>query len=327
MRLRVTAEGLPDLNNVIERLQQALDKGLDVEDAETAEGMMSGALMERATTLMQVVNSNSIGDDRIKQILRLIISDLRRCWPTTTHRRTPTSCSASCCRFPVVIPTRPAGCSPTFLKAEDVAADERAEAYMLRARVQTDEKKALEDFDAAIELVPDNTNFKLIRAMYLRSKEKFDDALAAVDKMIGQSPEDANALILQGEIFREMGKPDDALKSFEAAIKLAPESPGPYQNRGEIYREKEEYDKAIQEFTKVVEFQPGDVLPLVHRAEAYLHAGSSTKRSPMSMPCWRSSKSWRHIACAARFWPSSTGWTKRSPRCSSSPRPYRTSPS
>jgi tetratricopeptide (TPR) repeat protein len=109
--------------------------------------------------------------------------------------------------------------------------------------------------------------------MYLRSKNKFDDALAAVDKMIGQSPEDANALILQGEIFREMGKPDEALKSFDEATKLAPQSPGPYQNRGEIYREKGEYDKAIQEFTKVIERQPGDVLPLVHRAEAYMNSG------------------------------------------------------
>ena len=175
-------------------------------------------------------------------------------------------------------------------------------------------------------LVPDNTNFRLVRAMYLRSKEKFDDALAAVDKMIEQSPEDANALILQGEIFREMGKPDEALKSFDEAIKLAPESPGPYQNRGEIYREKEEYDKAIEEFTKVLEFQPGDVLPLVHRAEAYL-ACRQVERSPGRCRCRAGEAASRggSSACAARFLPSSTGWTKRSPRCSSSPRPYRTS--
>jgi tetratricopeptide (TPR) repeat protein len=160
-----------------------------------------------------------------------------------------------------------------FLKADDLDPEERAEAYMLRARVQSDEKKALEDFDAAIELVPDNSNYGLIRAMYLRSKEKFDDALSAIDKMIGQSPEDANALILQGEILREMGKPDDALKSFDEATKLAPKSAGPFQNRGEIYREKGDFDKAIQEFTKVIDLQPGDLLPLVHRAEAYLHAG------------------------------------------------------
>lgn len=272
MRLRVTAEGLPDLNNVIERLQQALDKGLEVEDAETAEGMLSAALMERATTLMQVVNSNSIGDDRIKQILKLIVSDLRR---VLAYDNPPPEASfmlGKLMSLPGGDPHEAKRVLTAFLKAEEVEPNERAEAYMLRARVQPDEKKALEDFDAAIELVPDNANFKLIRAMYLRSKEKFDDALSAVDKMIGDSPEDANALILQGEIFREMGKPDDALKSFDEAVKLAPESPGPYQNRGEIYREKEQYDKAIGEFTKVIELQPGDVLPMVHRAEAYLHA-------------------------------------------------------
>jgi tetratricopeptide (TPR) repeat protein len=273
MRLKVTAEGLPDLNNVIERLQQALDKGLEVEDAEMAEGMLSAALMERATTLMQVVNSNSIGDDRIKQILKLIVSDLRRVLAYDNPPAEAKFMLGKLLSLPGGDPHEARRVLTDFLKAEDLDPEERAEAFMLRARVQSDEKKALEDFDAAIELVPDNTNYSLIRAMYLRSKEKYEDALSAVDKMIGQSPEDANALILQGEIFREMGKVDDALKSFDEAIKLAPQSPGPYQNRGEIYREKEEFDKAIQEFTKVVELQPGNVLPLVHRAEAYLHAG------------------------------------------------------
>jgi tetratricopeptide (TPR) repeat protein len=273
MRLRVTAEGLPDLNNVIERLQQSLDKGLEVEDAETAEGMLSGALMERATTLMQVVNSNSIGDDRIQQILKLVISDLRRVLAYDNPPPEANFMLGKLLSLPGGDQHEARRVLTAFLKTEDLQPEERAEAYMLRARVQSDESKALEDFDEAIKLVPDNANYGLIRAMYLRSKEKYDEALAAVDKMIGQSPEDANALILQGEIFREMDKPDDALKSFDEAIKLAPQSPAPYQARGEIYREKEDYDKAIQEFTKVVELQPGDVLPLVHRAEAYLNAG------------------------------------------------------
>ena len=273
MRLRVTAEGLPDLNNVIERLQQALDKGLEVEDAETAEGMLSAALMERATTLTQVVNSNSIGDERVQQILKLILSDLRRVLAYDNPPPEANFMLGKMLSLPGGDPHEARRALTAFLKAKDVDPEERAEGYMLRARVQSDEAKALEDFDAAIKLMPDNTNYSLIRAMYLRSKDKFDEALAAVDKMIGQSPEDANALILQGEILREMGKPDEALKSFDEATKLAPQSPGPYQNRGEIYREKEEYDKAIQEFTKVIELQPGDVLPLVHRAEAYMVAG------------------------------------------------------
>jgi tetratricopeptide (TPR) repeat protein len=273
MRLRVTAEGLPDLNQVIDKVQLALDKGLDVEDAELAEKMLSGALMERATMMMQVVNSNSIRDDRVKQILKLIVSDLRR---VLAYDDAPASASFMLGKL-MALPGGDAHEArrllTDFLAAEDIATDERAEALMLRGRLQSEEKKAIEDFDAAIALDPENTNYGLVRAMYLRSKNKYDDALAAVDKLIEQSPEDANALILRGEVFREMGKTDEAIAAFDAATKLAPESPAPYQHRGEIYREKKEYGKAIAEFTKVLELQPGDVLPLVHRAEAYLFDG------------------------------------------------------
>jgi tetratricopeptide (TPR) repeat protein len=273
MRLRVTAEGLPDLNQVIDKVQLALDKGLDVEDAELAEKMLSGALMERATMMMQVVNSNSIRDDRVKQILKLIVSDLRR---VLAYDDAPPSASFMLGKL-MALPGGDAHEArrllTDFLAAEDIATAERAEALMLRGRLQSEEKKAIEDFDAAIALDPENTNYGLVRAMYLRSKNKYDDALAAVDKLIEQSPEDANALILRGEVFREMGKTDEAIAAFDAATKLAPESPAPYQHRGEIYREKKEYGQAVTEFTKVLELQPGDVLPLVHRAEAYLFDG------------------------------------------------------
>jgi tetratricopeptide (TPR) repeat protein len=273
MRMRVTAEGLPDLNQVIDKVQVALDKGLEVEDAELAEQMLSGALMERANTMMQVVNSNSVRDDRIKQILRLIVSDLRR---VLAYDNAPPSANfmlGKLMSLPGGDPHEARRLLSKYIDTPDVPVDERAEAYMLRARIQTDEEKAIADFDAAIALVPDNTSYGLVRAMFLRSKNKFDDAMAAVDEMIEKSPEDANALILRGEVFREMGKTDDAIKSFDEATKLAPQAPGPYQNRGEIYREKEDYAKAVEEFTKVLELQPGDLLPLVHRAEAYLHDG------------------------------------------------------
>jgi tetratricopeptide (TPR) repeat protein len=271
MRMRVTAEGLPDLNQVIEKLQVALDKGLEVEDAETAEQMLSGALMERASTLMQVVNSNSIGDDRIKQILKLIVSDLRRVLAYDNPPPTANFMLGKLMSLPGGDPHEARRLLTNFLDAKDIPVDERAEALMLRARVQTDEEKSLADFDEAIKLVPDNSNYSLVRAMFLRSKGKYDDAMTDINKLIEQSPEDANAFILQGEVFRDLDKPDDALKSFDEATKLAPQAPGPYQQRGEIYREKQEYDKAIKEFSKVIELQPGDVLPLVHRAEAYLN--------------------------------------------------------
>ncbi|QEG33661.1 tetratricopeptide repeat protein [Bythopirellula goksoeyrii] len=273
LRLRVTAEGLPDLSQVIDRLQLSLDKGLEVEEAELAEQMVSDALMERASALMQVVNSNSIQDDRVKQILRLIVSDLRR---VLAYDNPPPEANLMLGRLmalPGGDPHEARRLLGKYLEAAEIQDSQRAEAYMLRGQVQTDEEKALADFDEAIKLDPDNETYPLLRAVFLRNREKFDEALAAVDEMLSESPEDANAFILQGELFRQLDKQEQALESFDEATKLAPQAPGPFQNRGEIYREQKEYAKAIVEFSKVLELQPGVVLPLVHRAEAYLNNG------------------------------------------------------
>src|SRR3954463_16776769 len=55
LRVKVTAENLRDLNKTVELLQSALDKGLDVENSDFAEGMLRESLMERASQLAAVV--------------------------------------------------------------------------------------------------------------------------------------------------------------------------------------------------------------------------------------------------------------------------------
>lgn len=272
LRVRVSGEGLRDLNRTIDLLQSALDKGLQVEDAEFAEDMLSDALMQRATALMQVINSRSIHNEKVGQIRMLVTSDLRR---VLAYDDAPAVASFLLGRLMAL----PGGDShearrllTDFLEAEEITDEQRAEALVLRGRLMKDIDKAIADFDKAIELVPDNTNYKVARALLLRGHDKKNDALVAVEKILEDTPQDANALILQGELFRELDRPQEALESFDAAAELVPEAPGPYQNRGEIYRELGDYDKAITEFTKVLEIQPGVLLTLVQRAEAYLLA-------------------------------------------------------
>lgn len=273
MRVKMTAEGLQDLNKVIDLLQSATDKGLDEEDARFAQKMMSDALMQRASAMVRVINTRSITDNRVQSIYRLVVSDLRRVLAFDDPPPEASFLLGKMMALPGGDPHESRRALSTFLKTSELPADQRAEALVLRARVQTDESKALADFDEAIQLAPNNGNYRLVRAVFLRSRKKLDEALAEVDTVLEQSPDDANALILRGEVFRELGKDEAALESFDKAIELAPKSPAPYQHRGEIYRAQGEYDKALVEFNKVLELQPDELLTLVHRAEVYLRSG------------------------------------------------------
>ncbi len=273
MCAKVTTEGLEDLNQVIRMIQTARDKGLGAENAVFAERLLAGSLMERATALVRVINTRSIVDNRVQKIRQLVISDLRRVIALDNPPPSAYFMLGRLMALPGGDPHEAGRLLTKFLKTEELPAANRAEALVTRARVQTSEEKALADFDEAILLMPEETNYQLARALFHRSRKRLEQSLADIASVLENTPEETNALILQGEVLREQGMLDEAIASFDKATVQAPQAPRPYQNRGEIYRDQGKFDKAIEQFSKVLELQPGVLLTLVHRAEAHLHNG------------------------------------------------------
>ena len=271
LRARIEVNDLRDLNRVIVLVESALDKGLVDSDEMFAENMLCDTLMERATKLMQVLNTQPLQPNQSQQIRKLVTSDLRR---VLSYDDSPAEASLMLGRLlalPEGDPYEARRILNNYLKYEDLPVEQQAEALMIRGRLAKDPVKSLADFEEAIRLVPENENFKLARALLLRAQKKLEESLDAVNQILESNPDAANALILQGEIYRLLQRPEDALASFDSATELVPQAPGPYQNRGEIYRSQGKYDKAVEQFSKVLEFKPGVLLTLVHRAEAYLN--------------------------------------------------------
>ena len=273
LRKKVTSNGLLDLNNVIKLLEIAIDKGLDAEDTDFAERMLSDSLMERATSLMQVINTRSILDQRVQKIRLLVTSDLR---DVLAYDDPPVEAYLMLGKLQAL----PGGderearrAVGNYLKFDDLPNEQRAEALVLRARMMKDQKRALEDMKEAIELAPENSNYRLALAIFLRQSKKLDEALATIDEVIRLNPENGNAVILQGEIYRQQDRIKEALESFDKATELAPQAPAPYQNRGEIYRRQNKYEEAIAQFNEVLKLQPGVLLTLLNRSDAYMANG------------------------------------------------------
>ncbi len=273
LRVKVTSTGLRDLSQVIDLLGAAVDKGLDVEDNDFAERMLSDSLMERATLLMRVINTQSIRDQRIQQIRKMATSDLRDVIAYDDPAPEAFLMLGKLQALPGGDPREARRAIVNYLKFEELPDAQRAEALVLRARMTKDQGKALSNMNEAIKLAPENTGYRLAKAIFLRQSKKFDEALATIAEVIQHNPENGNAVILQGEIYRQQGRLEEALTSFEQATQLAPQAPGPYQNRGEIYRQQDEYEKAVEQFNEVLKLQPGVLLTLIHRADAYAANG------------------------------------------------------
>jgi tetratricopeptide (TPR) repeat protein len=278
LRAKVTAEDLRDLNKVVELLESAIDKGLDVENSDFAEQLLSESLLERASQLasvLQAMPTERLVEDRLQRVRGLAVSDLRR---VMTYDDPPPHATAMLAEL-LAMPGGDRAEARELLDKllEDKAFAEmpprdQAESYTLRASLQTKSADALADFNTAVELVPDKAKFRLARAAFHREQGEHGLALADVNEVIKRKPDEASSYLLKAQIQRDQNKLDEALASVDKASELAPEEPALYQTRGEIYRAQDKLDEAIEEFSKVLQLQPGLLLALIHRAEAYYSA-------------------------------------------------------
>ena len=279
LRVKVTAEDMRDLNKVVELLESAIEKGLDVENNDFAEEMLVEALMQRAAQLAAVIQAappGRLNDGDLQKVRGLAVTDLQR---VVEYDNAPAQAKVLLAQ----LLTMPGGDPKEALELlNDVFDDEavdalppkmRAESLVMRGKLlaPTDPEKALDDFNKAIELDADNPEHLLARADFYNGQKKYDEAVADIDAVITQHPDVAGSYLVKASLLREQAKFDEALAALDKAAELAPSAPGIYQQRGELYRMKGDYPQAIEQFTKVLNMQPNLVLPLIHRSEAYLN--------------------------------------------------------
>jgi tetratricopeptide (TPR) repeat protein len=279
LRVKVTAEDMRDLNKVVELLESAIEKGLDVENNDFAEEMLVESLMQRAAQLAAVIQSAPVArldDGDLQKVRALAVSDLQR---VVEYDTAPPQAKVLLAQ----LLTLPGGDPKEALELlNDVFDDEavdalppkmRAESLVIRGKLlaPTEPEKALADFTAAIELDGKNPEHRLARADFYNSQKKYDEAVADIDAVIAEHPDVAGSYLVKATLLREQEKYDDALAALDKAAELAPAAPGIYQQRGELYRMKGDFPAAIEQFTKVLNMQPNLVLPLIHRSEAYLN--------------------------------------------------------
>jgi tetratricopeptide (TPR) repeat protein len=124
------------------------------------------------------------------------------------------------------------------IEADEASPEDKAQAHALRGTLQTDKDKQAADFDAAVQLVDYKPDYFRIRAQYLYSQDKFEEALADVNKALELDPDQAMTQELQGLVLLGLKRFDDARAAFEKASQLAPEAVLPYQHLGEVYRQE-----------------------------------------------------------------------------------------
>jgi tetratricopeptide (TPR) repeat protein len=280
-QLKVTAETLDDLNEVVDHADSALEKGLDADNKKFAEQLLISSLLQRGQLFAGAVFNVPAQDPqrgmRSMQFRQFALSDLQRVVTLDEKLVDAQLLIGKLQSLPLGDPNAARKALSKVIDATDATPDQKAEAYSLRSVVQKDKEKQLADMAKAIELQPNKADYLRLRAQQLYEDDKFDDALADVDRALKVEPDHASTNELRGMILLGLNKYDEALKSFDRSSELVPEAPLPYQHRGELYRQKGDMQKAVEQLSKALELSPENITALLLRAGIYYEQKETDK--------------------------------------------------
>jgi tetratricopeptide (TPR) repeat protein len=272
-QLKVAAENLEDLGEVIDHVDTAIEKGLDKDNAKFAQQLLAASLLQRGQLFASAVFNVPAQDPqrgiRSMQFRQFALSDLQRVVSMDDKDLDAQLLIGKLQSLPLGDATAARRALSKVVDAKDATPDQKAEAYALRGAQQKDEERKLADMNKAIELQPKKPDYLRLRAQQFYEKEKYKEALADADKALKMEPEHAATNELRGMILLGMDKYDDALKSFDKASQLVPKNPLPYEHRGELFRQKGDLPKAIEQLTKAIELAPDSIGTLLVRAGVY----------------------------------------------------------
>jgi tetratricopeptide (TPR) repeat protein len=99
----------------------------------------------------------------------------------------------------------------------------------------------------------------LDKGLALYDQGKYDEAIQAYDKAIEIDPQNADAWDNKGTTLHKLGKYDEAIQAYDKAIELDYlEDTYAWYNKGLALAKQSKYDEAIQAFDKAIEINPKD---------------------------------------------------------------------
>ncbi|MGL4513769.1 MAG: tetratricopeptide repeat protein, partial [Lacipirellulaceae bacterium] len=281
LEIKITAEELKDLNEVVDLLDDAIEKGLDAENSDFAEQVLVATLVQRAQSLSGAILDRPVPDPRADprwlQIRQLALNDLlravgidesqREAWLLIGRLQSLNPGSKSEARRALTRVIRSAEAAAKDPALDQMNPTELARAYALRGAAQKGDPERTADFGRAIELDPKQVEYLQLRAQAHQAAQRPAECLADLDRAIVIEPENTGLHQMKALALLMQEKPEEAIESFNRATELDPDSVAPYQYRGEVYSKLGKPEEAIKQLDKALELSPNNLASLLIRAE------------------------------------------------------------
>ena len=133
-----------------------------------------------------------------------------------------------------------------------------AEAARLRSMGQLE--AALEEYNEAIRLQPDDAMSYDNRSTILHNMGRYEEALEDSNRAIKLQPNNAIFYDSRGATLHEMHRYEEALEDKNHAIKLQPDNALFYDSRGATLHQMRRYEEALEDRNRAIKLQPDNAL-------------------------------------------------------------------
>jgi tetratricopeptide (TPR) repeat protein len=130
-------------------------------------------------------------------------------------------------------------------------------------------ERAVEQYDHAISLNPENPSFYIGRRMAHLTKREFGRAVDDFSQAIALNPNSHIAFFGRGYAYDGMSEYGHAIEDLGEAIKLFSGNAAAYVIRGDAYTKRREYDRAIEDIDQAIKLDPYCSTGFTYRGIAY----------------------------------------------------------
>jgi tetratricopeptide (TPR) repeat protein len=155
-----------------------------------------------------------------------------------------------------------------------VVLNSRGVAYDLKGEA----RKAISDFDAAIQLRPRFAEAFINRGLAWARTADYDRAIADFSEATKLDSKNAHlALSNRANAYSEMGDLKQAIRDFDEALRLSPEYAGAYYGRANAYRAQGDYERAVADYGQAIRLVPMFADAYINRGAAHQQIGAIEK--------------------------------------------------
>ncbi len=301
---KLSARSVRDLNGVITLCEGALDKGLSDKSTEFAKQLLASSLLERGTAICEMIFGGNNPPPQWPQMRQIGLADLERSLQYDTSLIDAHLLIARLQVLPGGDRKRAVSALSEVVRLSQAEPEKQAEALLLRAGIQESSEKsladldeaikltpqdpkplrtrgavklqakntdgALEDFNKALELEPDDVATHEAKALALATQQKWKESRASLDRAHELSPKSIEILLQRGRIAVLDGDTPAGLADFSEVLTIDPDNVAALLIRSEA-AVPDHIDQAIEDLNKALDLRPGLVPALRQRAALLAH--------------------------------------------------------